>query len=296
MKARMRLKIYFAVGLVLALPWHVSPAVAQSPFPPGGIRLTEEQAEALRKVCDEAMKNMKVEESRPPAAPLPYPKGTMIVIKTGPEGVLQRDEYGNSREMKMDGTTIETNPEGLKIETLPSGTKIVSWPKGGGFMRYPDGKGAEIKPDGEMVNALGTIEILENGVVLQKLEDEGVVLERRPDGSVASKKDQPAAKPENRASGAPVSGVPPSELPGRQVAMESVMIESARSCHEDLLGVVLRADAQTAGVPKPSAEIAQVQESKPGLFESLVPILIPSIGIGGGRGREEPERRFPDRR
>ncbi len=48
---------------------------------------------------------------------------------------------------------------------------------------------------------------------------------------------------------------------------------------------VLKADARTAGTPKPSAEEAQVEDKRPGLFESLIPSLIPSIGIGRGRDR-----------
>ncbi|MBI4487541.1 MAG: hypothetical protein HY694_00525 [Deltaproteobacteria bacterium] len=57
---------------------------------------------------------------------------------------------------------------------------------------------------------------------------------------------------------------------------------------------VQKADAKTAGTPRPSEEPAQkVEEKTPGFFESLIPALIPSIGIGVGRDRER-ERRHPN--
>lgn len=295
MKRKRTIIICFAASLVFALVGQIHPAAAQGPGP---IRLSEEQAEQFRKICHEMLqKNPLQFEERQPATPLaPKPKGSLVNIEQRPDGILQRYEYGTTVEIKKSGAIIETQPDGVKIETLENGTKTVIWPGGRGFIRYPDGKGAEIKPDGEMVNALGTIEITEDGIVLQTLEDEGVRLERRPDGSAVSKKYPSAETAPNSVIGAPVSGVPPPDLPRKQVMIESVMVESAQSCHEDLISSILKADAETAGVPKPSAEVAQVQESKPGLFESLAPILIPSIGIGGGRGREDSERRFPDRR
>ncbi len=57
-----------------------------------------------------------------------------------------------------------------------------------------------------------------------------------------------------------------------------------------------RADNQTAGLPRPSEEPQKVsEEKKPGFFESLVPALIPSIGVGIGGGRDD-RGRFPDDR
>jgi hypothetical protein len=295
MKARRTILAYFAGALVFVLFGHVHPAAAQDPGP---IRLSEEQAEQFRKICEEMLQKggIQIEGRQPTTAPAPRPKGSLIIIEQRPDGILQRYEYGTTVEIKKSGAIIETQPDGVKIETLENGTKTVRWPKGGGFIRYPDGKGAEIKPDGELVNALGTIEITEDGIVLQRLEDEGVLLERRPDGSVVSKKYPSTETAPNRATGSPVSAVPPLDLPRKQVAIETVMVESAQSCPEDLLGGVLEADARTAGVPKPSAEVTQAESSKPGLFESLAPILIPSFSIGGARGREDSERRFPDRR
>ena len=52
-----------------------------------------------------------------------------------------------------------------------------------------------------------------------------------------------------------------------------------------------KADNETAGVPKPSEETQKAEEKKPGLFESLIPALIPSIGIGIGDERERREKR-----
>jgi hypothetical protein len=58
-----------------------------------------------------------------------------------------------------------------------------------------------------------------------------------------------------------------------------------------------RLDNQTVGTPKPSEEIQKVEEKKePSWWESLVPALIPSIGIGIGSERDDRERRFPDDR
>jgi hypothetical protein len=54
-----------------------------------------------------------------------------------------------------------------------------------------------------------------------------------------------------------------------------------------------KADANQAGTPRFSAEPVQnVEEKKPGFFESLIPALIPSIGIGIGGGTDR-ERRHP---
>jgi hypothetical protein len=53
------------------------------------------------------------------------------------------------------------------------------------------------------------------------------------------------------------------------------------------------ADNKTAGVPKPSEEIQKIEEKKqPSWWETLIPALIPEIGVGGRR--EDRERRFPD--
>ena len=58
--------------------------------------------------------------------------------------------------------------------------------------------------------------------------------------------------------------------------------------------LIKEADARTAGVPKPSEETQKVEEKKPSFWETLIPAVIPSIGIGGGR--EDRERRLPDDR
>ena len=44
----------------------------------------------------------------------------------------------------------------------------------------------------------------------------------------------------------------------------------------------------TTAARQPSKETQKVEEKKPGFWESLIPALIPSIGVGvgGGRGRE----------
>jgi hypothetical protein len=57
---------------------------------------------------------------------------------------------------------------------------------------------------------------------------------------------------------------------------------------------ILKADASTAGTPKPSEETQKVEEKKSSWWETVIPALIPEIGIGGGR--EDRERRFPDDR
>ncbi|MBI4488175.1 MAG: hypothetical protein HY694_03750 [Deltaproteobacteria bacterium] len=60
--------------------------------------------------------------------------------------------------------------------------------------------------------------------------------------------------------------------------------------------LISEADIKTAGVPKPapSQEAQKVEEKKePSWWESLIPALIPSIGVGGGRDRERREPRNP---
>jgi len=63
------------------------------------------------------------------------------------------------------------------------------------------------------------------------------------------------------------------------------------SC-KNILMDILKADAGTVGTPRLSAE-PQVEEQKPSFWESLVPALIPSIGVGIGGDRERRERRYP---
>ena len=91
---------------------------------------------------------------------------------------------------------IETLCNGTKIETLPTGTTIVRWRNGSGVVRNPDGSGAEFRPDptdpsksGDLFNTPGTIEVLPGGVVRQTIKDEGVVLDRSPDGTIKSRPD-----------------------------------------------------------------------------------------------------------
>jgi hypothetical protein len=54
--------------------------------------------------------------------------------------------------------------------------------------------------------------------------------------------------------------------------------------------LVEKADASTAGVPKPSEETQKVEEKKSGVLESI----FGGFGFGIGGGREDRERRFPD--
>ena len=107
-------------------------------------------------------------------------------------------------ECFSDGSSVELRPEckiettcnGTKIETLPSATTIVRWPNGGGVVRNPDGSGAEFRPDpkqpnksGDLMPIQGTVEVLPTGTVRQTIKDEGVILDRQPNGTTRSRPD-----------------------------------------------------------------------------------------------------------
>ena len=121
-------------------------------------------------------------------------------------------------ERFSDGTSIELRPEckietlcdGTKIETLPSGTQIVRWPAGGGAVRYPDGTGSLFRPDpthpskdGDPTPIPGTVEVLPDGVVRQRIKDEDVVFDRYPNGTTRSRPD--LVKPETKTMDQPVN-------------------------------------------------------------------------------------------
>ena len=142
----------------------------------------------------------------PPTAPAPRP--TLLKIEPTGTGTILRFDDGSTIETKPECTT-ETLCNGTKIEKLPEGTTIVRWPNGTGIVRYPDGTGAEFKPDpkdrsksGDLIPAEGTIEVLPGGAVRQTLKDDGVVLDRFPNGTVRSRPD--LVKPETKTSQQPV--------------------------------------------------------------------------------------------
>jgi hypothetical protein len=122
---------------------------------------------------------------------------------TRPNGYpIERFSDGSSIELRPE-CQIETLCNGTKVETLPTGTTIVRWPNGSGVVRNPDGSGAEFRPDpaepsksGDFFKTPGTIEVLPGGVVRQTIKDEGVVLDRSPDGTIKSRPDlvKPEAK------------------------------------------------------------------------------------------------------
>jgi hypothetical protein len=158
----------------------------------------------------------------PPIAPEPRP--TLIKIESTANGPIHRFSDGSRIEFKPECIT-QTLCDGTKIETLPNDTKIVRWPNGGGIIRYPDGTGAEFRPDpkdpsksGELTPAQGTIEVLPGGAVRQTLKDDGVVLDRFPNGTVRSRPD--LVTPEMKAGNKPMSGTPSPSPLSRPPAME----------------------------------------------------------------------------
>jgi hypothetical protein len=144
-----------------------------------------------------------------PPMVVPEPRPSLIKIEPTANGTIHRFSDGSTIEFKPECRT-ETLCNGTKIETLPSDTKIVRWPNGGGVVRYPDGTGAEFRPDptdraksGDPMPIPGTIEVLPGGVVRQTLKDDGVVLDRSPDGTIRSRPD--LVKPEAKTMDQPVN-------------------------------------------------------------------------------------------
>jgi hypothetical protein len=132
-------------------------------------------------------------QDQPP--PAPSPRRSLIAIEDTAKGTLRRYSDGSTVELKPEVIT-EKLPSGTKIETLPEGTTILHWPNGSGLIRYPDGTGAQFNPDprepnrdGDSSPIQGTIELLPGGAVRQTLNDEGVVLDKFPDGRVQSRPD-----------------------------------------------------------------------------------------------------------
>jgi hypothetical protein len=146
---------------------------------------------------------------KPPELPR-QPQRTSLGWDKTPKGYpIERFSDGSSIELRPE-CQIETLCNGTKIETLPTGTTIVRWPNGSGVVRNPDGSGAEFRPDptepsksGDLFNTPGTIEVLPGGVVRQSIKDEGVVLDRSPDGTIKSRPDliKPEAKTATSKSG-----------------------------------------------------------------------------------------------
>jgi hypothetical protein len=230
----------------------------------------------------------------------PQAQGGIPVIvkteKTKQGATLESYSDGSTKEFRSkSGVLIETKRDGTKIETISNdGNRIivVLRPSGHGYIRYSDGQGSKIAPDGAITDVPGTIEVLPDGVVQQTLTDEDVILHHYPDGSTKSR---PDLVTEMKAQGTwtiSQSTRVTSGVPQRQILLESAILQTVQVCNQSVLGTLLTADAQTAGVPRPLAEVAVVvEERKPGLFESLAPVVIPSIGIGVGRGpRGESDR------
>jgi hypothetical protein len=156
--------------------------------------------------------------------PVPQPQPGLLKIESTGTGTIQRYSDGSTIEFKPECMT-QTLCNGTKIETLPNETKIVRWPNGGGIIRYPDGTGAEFRPDpkdpsksGDLTPAQGTIEVLPGGAVRQTLKDDGVVLDRFPNGTVRSRPD--LVTPEMKAGNKPMSGTPSPSPLSRPPAME----------------------------------------------------------------------------
>ena len=133
-------------------------------------------------------------EDPPPRTP-PSPRRSLIGIDGTAKGTLQRYSDGSTIETRPEVVT-EKLPDGTRIETLPQGTTILRWPNGRGLIRYSDGTGAQFNPDprepnhdGDLSPIQGTIELLPGGAVRQTLKDEGVVLDKFPDGRVQSRPD-----------------------------------------------------------------------------------------------------------
>lgn len=149
---------------------------------------------------------------------LEIPKNPYEVIEPRTSWGWSKTPRGHPIERFSDGTSIELRPEckietlcdGTKIETLPSGTKIVRWPAGGGVVRYPDGTGSLFRPDptnpsknGDLTPIPGTVEVLPDGVVRQRIKDEDAVIDRHPNGTTRSRPD--LLKPEVKTMDQPVN-------------------------------------------------------------------------------------------
>ena len=154
----------------------------------------------------------KSNEDRPSTSPpiAPEPSRTLLKVEPTATGAIHRYSDGSTIEFNPTKCMTETLCNGAKIETLPSDTKIVRWPSGGGVIRYPDGTGAEFRPDpmdrsksGDITPIPGTIEVLPSGAVRQTLKDDGVVLDRLPNGTIHSRPD--LVKPEMKATDKPMS-------------------------------------------------------------------------------------------
>ena len=150
--------------------------------------------------------DIKPSENQPSTdQPRPTPKQSqrsLLGYEKTSNGTLLRYSDGSTVELRPE-CTIETLCDGTKIEKLPTGTTIVRWPNGAGVIRNPDGTGAEFKPDtrepsrsGDLSPVPGTIELLPGGVIRQTLKDDGVVLDKYPDGTIRSRPDlvKPDAK------------------------------------------------------------------------------------------------------
>lgn len=233
------------------------------------------------------------------------PKGPPVLVKseqTAKGTTLETFSDGSTKEFRRRSKTmLETRADGTKIETIVhdnqgNRTVVVLRPSRHGYIRYADGKGSKIEPDGTITDVRGTIEVLPGGVVQQTLADEDVILHHYPDGTTKSR---PDLVKEMKAQGtwtiSQAGGVVSRGVPG-QILIESTILQQVQLCNDSVLGSLLRSDAENAGVPRPLAEVAAAPEKRPGLFESLAP-LIPSIGIGigGGRGGER-DRGERDRR
>ena len=199
-------------------PFKLRTPIGLSPFGSGGMT-----------AIDPPSTDGKPSEDRPSASPpiAPEPRPTLLKIESTGTGTRLRFDDGSTIETKPECTT-ETLCNGTKIEKLPEGTTIVRWPNGGGIVRYPDGTGAEFKPDpkdrsksGDLTPAEGTIEVLPGGAIRQTLKDDGVVLDRFPNGTVRSRPD--LVKPETKTSQQPVKtdvNVAPLNLFSRPMSME----------------------------------------------------------------------------
>lgn len=255
-------------------------------------------------LCDQGMTAVDPPTGNGATSGVSTPQEPPVLVTTGKTAGGRPLEYysdGSTKEFHGDGVLIVTMRDGTKIETILHDTQgnqttVVIWPSGYGYIRYADGRASRIEPDGTISDSVGTIEVLPGGVIRHTVKDEGVIIDHYPDGS---RKLRPDLVDEMKAKGTwtiSQSGAATSRRAPGQILLESSLVLRSRLCSDNLLGALLRSDASTAGVPRPITEVAAtVGEKKPGLFESLAPVLIPSFSIGIGRGGER-DRREPERR
>lgn len=219
--------------------------------------------------------------------------GSQVVIHPGPDHIrFIRYPTGYGGELKLDGTVVNdpmprveilrgggvvlTLPDESKVEALPEGTRILRLPDKSGYTRYADGSGTKDFPDGSTVDS-GPIQILPDGSVLKTM-GETVFVEKTDGTTVGHFKGGALSTKTQKFSSA---GAYLDDK--RSLQQSDELIE--RLYFSDLMH---KADADTAGTPRPSQEPEKQQaEEKKSVFESPFGFGF-GIGIGGfGRGEKD---------